>query len=112
MSPNSSKPDDLLLVYCPFPSQEKALEISKSLLEKNVIVCANCFPSGTSVFIWEGKVCEDTEAIAILKCLRKNISSLEALLTEHHPYDVPAIISLECAKVSGPFLKWAQQTPS
>ena len=56
---------DLSLFYVPCASFEEARGIGQSLLDDGLIACANIIPSMTSLYVWEGKREEATEATSV-----------------------------------------------
>ncbi|MCY4644904.1 MAG: divalent-cation tolerance protein CutA [Bacteriovoracales bacterium] len=111
MSPSPSphtegSPNDLLLVYLTHPGESKARKLARILLEKKLIACANIFPQGTSLYTWEGKICEEREWVSILKTDRARFPKLQELIKSLHPYDCPCILALPIAKAYGPYGDW------
>ena len=57
---------EIVMVYITMPSEEKAKEIVRTLLEKHLIACATMMPC-KSMYWWEGKIQDDQELIVFAK---------------------------------------------
>ncbi len=82
-----------IFIYITNPSKEKAKDIAKHLLEKKLIACANIFPI-ESLYWWEGKITEDSEAVLIAKTLEENFEAVRGEIEKIHPYTIPCGIKI------------------
>lgn len=101
--------DELIVVLVTFPNEEAVRQIGTELVKKQLIACVNVIPKLTSIYEWEGKVCEESECLAIMKTMASKYLALEKLVQELHPYEVPEIIALEAKQVSESYLGWVSQ---
>lgn len=85
---------EVLLVMTTFGNVETARAVARELVERRLVACVNLLPGATSLYEWEGALCEEPEVVAILKTTRDGFSALESVLTELHPYQIPEIIAL------------------
>ncbi|KEG11336.1 divalent cation tolerance protein, partial [Trypanosoma grayi] len=53
--------------YVTTPSMEVARDLSRRLVLSKKVACVNIIPAVTSVFQWEGRVCEETECLMMVK---------------------------------------------
>ena len=97
------------LIFCTFPTKEKAVEISKILLNKKLIACSTIIPSFLSIYKWEGKIEEAEEYLCIFKTKEKLFDEIEKEIKERHPYEVPEILMLEIKKGTKNYLKWIDE---
>ncbi len=97
---------DSLVVLITAPSQEKAAELGRAVVEERLAACASLVPGIRSIYRWEGKVCEDAEVLLIVKTRRERFERLEARVKALHPYSVPEIIALPIEAGHAPYLKW------
>lgn len=70
----------------------------------------NIIPAVQSVYLWEGKVEEDTEAMLIIKT-RGDVASKKALtdfVRENHPYNLPETIFLPIEGGNPAYLAWVE----
>jgi len=97
---------DMLIVLCTFPDQETARRISKEIISENLAACVNLIPAVESIYLWEGKIEQANEVLAIFKVAAAGFKNLETALLEKHPYDTPEIIAISADQVSEKYLKW------
>ena len=93
------------LIYCPCPDADVAAALARGLLEQRLAVCVTIIPAVTSLFVWDGQIVQETEVVMVVKTLTPQEAS--DYLSEHHPYDVPAIITI-AADANAAFQSWAQ----
>jgi len=92
--------------FSTFPSAEIAREVSRLLVQKNLVACVNIMPEVESVYQWQGKVCEEKEVLVMMKTTERNLAALELELVDLHPYDIPEFITLEIKSGYQPYLDW------
>lgn len=97
---------DVLVILCTFPSPEQARQIGTALVEMQLAACVNLLPAVESIYRWQGNVETVNETLAIFKTTAAAFPAFEKALTETHPYEVPEIIALTPAQVSGPYREW------
>jgi len=103
------KNEELWLVYSTFPHREEALSISRKLLEQQLIACANIIPSITSLYHWQGNLCEETEVILIAKTTASKRHQAMQTIIQLHSYDIPCVVMFPLAEVAPDFLRWVGQ---
>ncbi len=82
--------------------------LAEAIVESGLAACVQILPPMTSVYVWEGKVQKEQENLMLIKTLPEKYDELERFITENHSYDVPEIVAVEAARVSGPYLAWMQ----
>ncbi|NJE76511.1 divalent-cation tolerance protein CutA [Thermococcus sp. ES12] len=102
---------EMILVYTTFPDWESAESIVRTLLERKLIACAN-LREHRALYLWEGKIEEDTEVGAILKTEVGKWRELREALKEMHPYEVPVIARIEVDKVNREYAEWLERVLS
>ncbi len=60
----------------------------------------------TSVYVWEGKTCEDAEVVVLLKTLDDKRERAIARIIELHSYDVPCVTVWPIEGGNPAYLKW------
>jgi periplasmic divalent cation tolerance protein len=86
--------------------QADARSIASTLVERRLAACVNIVPLVQSLYRWEGRVEQDTEALLIVKTTLAALPSIDELLREIHPYDVFELVALDVAGGSFPYLAW------
>ena len=95
-----------LCFYVTHPNAETAQKISRNLIDRKLVACANQF-SMESAYWWQGAVAQEGEIVTILKTVTKNKKAVEVAITELHPYEVPCIMSWE-VQANASYENWIQ----
>jgi len=96
------------IVYFTAGTIEEAKKISKYLIKKKLVACANIFPI-ESMYPWEGNIKEDYEVVVLLKTKDENYSLIEKSIKQNHSYKNPAIYSWTVDKISSDYLNWVNK---
>ncbi len=97
-----------LVVLVTASSQEEALLIGRCVVQKKLAACVTVAPNVTSVFEWEGTVCEEREWLLVMKSHADVYDALEAEVKTLHSYEVPEILALPVMKGSSEYLTWVK----
>jgi periplasmic divalent cation tolerance protein len=90
----SSEPRTFV-VLCPVPDLETGRGLARRMVEGGHAACVQLLGGGcTSWYRWEGRLCEETEHLLVLKTSRSAWPRLRDALQAAHPYDVPEILAL------------------
>ena len=98
--------DPFVVILITSGSWEEAGRIARSLVEERWAACVNLIPSIRSIFCWEGKVCEESETLLVVKSKRSRYKGLEARVKQLHSYQVPEVIALPIVAGSEDYLGW------
>lgn len=96
-----------IIIYSTHASEEEARHLSKALLERRLIACANIFPM-QSIYWWQGAIEESREWVSILKTAESHWEEVRQAIEETHPYEVPCIMRLE-ASANDAYERWIVQ---
>jgi periplasmic divalent cation tolerance protein len=96
----------MILVYITCANLEEAKNIARTVVTEKLAACANIFPQIHSIYSWEGEICEDSEAIIILKAQAENYEKLSKRVTELHSYDCPCVIAIDVKQANAEYLSW------
>jgi len=96
------------IIYCTTKNKEEALTISSTLIKESLAACTNILDGMTSVYMWEGKVEESSEAILIVKTNATMVPAVIKRIEEIHSYEVPCVFSIKIEECSKDFLKWLE----
>ena len=80
---------------------DQAPELARNLVEGRYAACVNVVPKVRSIYLWEGKIEDEQEALLLIKTTSEKVHALTERIKALHPYDVPEIISVEIKKNEG-----------
>jgi periplasmic divalent cation tolerance protein len=98
-----------ILVLCTCPDDAVALDIARILVAEGLAACVNRLTPVTSVYRWQGRICEESEQLLMIKTVPARYEALEMRLKTLHPYETPEIIALPVAAGSSQYLAWLAQ---
>lgn len=98
---------DLLAVFTTVAQQDQADTLARVAVEHRLAACVQT-DVVRSTYRWQGDVvCEDEVRLSF-KTDSAHYPALEALLREHHPYELPAIYALTVADATPDFAAWVR----
>jgi len=97
----------MILIYITTKDKAQAKKISKQLLEKRLIACANIHPI-ESMYWWEDKIQEDNEFVIIAKTTSPSFSKIKKEVKKIHSYDVPCILKIS-AQCNKEYQEWVEK---
>jgi len=87
-------------------SAESAEMLARRLVDEHLAACVNIVPAVRSIYRWQGKVADDTEALLVIKTERERFAALEARVRSLHTYEVPEVVALEIVEGSKAYVEW------
>ncbi len=99
----------LMFVYATTGDAAEARRIADAVVEERLAACANILDGMRSVYWWEGKIQEGSEAVLILKTTKERLAALLARVKALHSYDCPCIEALRVVAGHQPFLDWVMK---
>lgn len=94
------------VVYSTAPDEKVAKSIAKTLVQENLIGCANLLPQVTSVYEWDGDVQTDPEVVMIMKTRTELVDAVMDRVNQLHPYEIPCLTSWELTTGSTDYFNW------
>lgn len=85
---------------------EKATEIARLLVERELAACVNLVPQVRSIYRWKGEVCDDREVLMIIKTREELFEPLMEEVRRVHHYELPEVISWRIEKGFSDYLQW------
>lgn len=98
-----------IVVFVTTSSNEEAEKLGRLIVESRLAACANVLSGIRSIFRWDNKVSVENECLMIMKTTLQRYSELEAVIREHHSYQVPEIIALPIVAGSVSYLDWIKE---
>ena len=98
-----------IVIYITTGSISEAKKIGHTLVEEKLVACSNIISPIHSIYNWQGKICDDKEALIILKTKKKLFKQIVKKVEELHSYDVPEIIAMPIIEGSSKYLSWINE---
>jgi periplasmic divalent cation tolerance protein len=95
-----------ILILITAPTLEQGEEIARVLVTEGIAACASIIPRITSIYTWEGRVCEDKEVLLLVKSRAGLFPAICDRVKSLHSYDVPEIIALPVSDGLPAYLEW------
>src|SRR5262245_19762520 len=99
---------DYCIVLVTVSSAAEAQTIARALVEARLAACVNIIPGLTSIYRWEGQVCEDSELLLVIKTKGQQVAALQERLAHLHSYALPEVIALPICDGSTRYLAWLE----
>ena len=99
-----------LVVLVTAPSEAMVLELGRRLVDDRLAACVSVMPGVTSIFMWEGKREEASEALLVIKTRAERYPALQQRVLELHPYSVPEVLALAVEAGAPAYLRWVQDS--
>ncbi|MBE9531391.1 MAG: divalent-cation tolerance protein CutA, partial [Proteobacteria bacterium] len=84
-----------LLVMMTASSEAEAASIGRKVVEERLAACCNILPGVRSIYRWQGKISDESEALCTLKTRSELFDKLKARIKELHSYEVPEVIAID-----------------
>lgn len=97
----------MALIYITCASEEEAVKISRRLLDKRFIACANIHPI-RSLYRWQGKMQDEKEFVVMAKTKHGIFNKIKQEVRKIHSYDVPCILKID-AEANEEYSKWVDE---
>lgn len=94
----------MLIVLTTVSTATEAEALAEKIVTQKLAACVQILPPMTSVYVWDGAVQKETEHLLLIKTLPEKYDEVEAFITANHTYEVPEIVAIEAAKLSGNYL--------
>lgn len=96
----------MIYIFWTTNSLKEAKTLIKKLLDQRLIACANMIKNMTSIYTWEGEICEDEEFKIILKTKDIHFESIRGFLQENSQYEIPEISKVKIDEANPAYLDW------
>jgi periplasmic divalent cation tolerance protein len=83
-----------------------AERIATELVDRRLAACVQISGPIASTYRWKDKIETTEEWLCTIKTLAENFSSVEAIVRQLHPYDVPEILAVPVTAGSAAYLDW------
>jgi len=97
-------------VYMTASSKTEALTIGRTLVADRLAACVNVLDGMTSVYWWNGKIEEASEAVLVAKTADGLVDRLVERVKALHSYECPCVVSWSIEKGNEAYLKWIAES--
>ena len=98
-----------IVIYITTGSVNEAKKIGRALVEEKLAACSNIVFPIRSIYSWQEKICDDKEALMVLKTKKQLFKQIVKRVEKLHSYDVPEIIALPIIEGSDKYLSWLNE---
>jgi periplasmic divalent cation tolerance protein len=95
-----------LVVATTVGTEDEANRLARELVARRHAACVNIVPVLRSVYRWQGKICEDSEYLLVVKTTADEYPAVETAIRELHSYELPEILSFRVDDGEPSFLQW------
>ena len=99
-----------IVVVTTVGTEDEANRLARELVARRHAGCVNIVPVARSVYRWQGKVCEDSEYLLIIKSVTDEYPAIEVAIQELHSYELPEILSFQVSDGEPGFLNWIAES--
>jgi periplasmic divalent cation tolerance protein len=99
---------DTIIVLSTADTLELAETIATALVDAREAACVNIVPEIRSIYRWEGKVCNESECLLVIKSSAEKFAAIQVRIRSLHSYQVPEIIAVPISEGDPEYLKWLQ----
>ena len=93
-------------IYMTAGSRQEAEKIGKELVASRLAACVNILGNMNSIYMWQGKVQNDSEIVLIAKTTEDQVPQLVEKVKSLHSYECPCIVSIPVSGGNQDFLDW------
>ncbi|MDR2345623.1 MAG: divalent-cation tolerance protein CutA [Planctomycetaceae bacterium] len=97
---------EFIQVQITFPTMDTAKRAAKTLVEKNLVACAQIVGKIRSWYIWNNEIENSEEILLIAKTRNILFEELADQIRKIHPYVCPQIIALPIIDANKDYIKW------
>jgi periplasmic divalent cation tolerance protein len=87
-------------------TEEQANLIARELVRGRHAACVNILRGVRSVYRWQGKICQDSELLLLIKTTEEEFEAISGVIGELHSYEVPEILAFQVTRGAQDFLQW------
>lgn len=98
----------LKMVFSTASSYDNAMMILRNIIYEKLAFCCNILPNSTSIYVWDGKVVEETEYMLIIKTDSSKLEALKKRIQELHDYQIPEIVVIDISDTTFAYSNWAK----
>jgi periplasmic divalent cation tolerance protein len=102
------KEHDILTITTTVGSLADAQGLARTLVEQRLAACVQLEERLSSIYRWQGKVCEEPEVRLVIKTTLELRPAIEIFFAQHHPYELPQLIAAT-EQASAGYAQWVRE---
>ena len=95
-----------ILILSTTDTMDMAQKIASALVQAHEAACVNIIPGIRSVYRWEGKECNESEFLLLIKSSAEKFEAVRARIRQLHSYQVPEVIAVSISAGDPDYLAW------
>lgn len=100
---------EAIQVFVSCESRQEAQKLADSMLNNQLIACAQIVNGVESFYRWQGQIERSSEVLLILKTVQANFEAVNNAIKALHSYETPEIIAVPIVDGSSDYLKWIDE---
>ncbi|WNY27062.1 Divalent-cation tolerance protein CutA [Methanolapillus ohkumae] len=108
MDQNEKSGMSYIFIYTTFPTKKSAKKITKKLIKRREIVCAN-IRKHTAVYVYGGKNYDEKEFGCIFKTREDKWTAVQSFVLKKHPYETPVLMKVQIDDSNAGFWNWIDE---
>ena len=98
----------MCVLFLACANDKEADKITKTLLEKRLIICSKKMPIFSS-FLWKRKINSSNEILLIMDSIEENFDKIESEVKKLHSYKTFVLTSLPVSQTNKEVRDWAKK---
>lgn len=98
--------ESVILVFTTTNSEELAVKIAETLVQRGVAACVNIIKKIRSIYRFKGEVWDDEEFLLLIKTRESLKKEVEEAIKEIHTYELPEILVINLSDSEPKFQQW------
>lgn len=91
-------------------SEQDAAALGTVLVEERLAACANIIPRIRSIYRWNGRICDESEAMLLIKTRAELFETVRQRVKALHTYEVPEITGMDISRGDPMYLDWIEDS--
>jgi periplasmic divalent cation tolerance protein len=100
---------NLIIIQVSFPVDFELQPLAYQLIKEKLAICIHEFSTITSFYEWNNAMEQSNEKLVHIKAKKHHFTTIESIITDVHPYDIPEIITIPMGLISQPYLEWTNK---
>ena len=101
---------ETIVIVTAVGDEEHGNVIARELVTRRHAACVNLLSGIRSFYRWQGKICQDSEYVLIIKTIAAEYEAVAATIKELHSYDLPEILAFKPSQGDPDFLDWVSSS--